>query len=599
MASVRNVIEEYAIYFEGKSPVKILFLTRFGVQGASSRMRIVQYLPGFESTAIESVVSPLFDDAMLLRKYQHGGYSLRKLLAAYGRRVRALIGQHQFDLVWIEKEALPWFPAWLERWLLSRTPYVMDFDDAIFHSYDLHHFTWVRRVYGRRIDRLMEGARLVITGNRYLADRAVAAGTRQIEMIPTVVDLARYQAKQAYSIVSKPCIVWIGSPSTVQYLLELAEPLGALAKRQPFTLRVIGGGSITMPGVDIEVLAWTADMEAAAIAECDVGIMPLRDTPWEQGKCAYKLIQYMACGLPTVASPIGANLEVVIEGETGFFADTASAWVEKMELLLCDAALRQRLGHGGRVRVDAEYCLQRTTPRLARLLTEAGVQMNSTESKNLDTKTVAGFGDEWERFDQSELSNAEREQIFNSYFSIFPWNALPANAIGFDMGCGSGRWAKLVAPRVDVLHCIDPSSALDVAKRNLAVQTNCVFHTAGVSDRPLPEKSMDFGYSLGVLHHVPDTAAGIAACTEMLKPGAPFLLYLYYAFDNRSFWFRWLWRASDIIRRGVSHLPHSARYWVSQVIAVLVYWPDPQHLLSELGQGKTLQKRCHWGRIAT
>jgi glycosyltransferase involved in cell wall biosynthesis len=147
-----------------------------------------------------------------------------------------------------------------------------------------------------------------------------------------------------------------------------------LAKRQPFKLRVIGGGSITMPGVDVEVVAWTADMEAAAIAECDVGIMPLRNTPWEQGKCAYKLIQYMACGLPTVASPIGANLEVVTEGETGFFADTASAWIEKMELLLCDAALRQRLGQAGRARVDADYCLQRTTPQLVRLLTDAGVK---------------------------------------------------------------------------------------------------------------------------------------------------------------------------------------------------------------------------------
>ena len=147
-----------------------------------------------------------------------------------------------------------------------------------------------------------------------------------------------------------------------------------LAKRQPFTLRVIGGGAITMPGVDVESLPWSADTEAAVIAECDVGIMPLRDTPWEQGKCAYKLIQYMACGLPTVASPIGANRDVVIAGETGFFADTAYAWVEKMELLLSDAALRKRLGQTGRARVEAEYCLQQTAPRLVRLLTETGVQ---------------------------------------------------------------------------------------------------------------------------------------------------------------------------------------------------------------------------------
>ena len=354
--------------------MKILFLTRFGKQGASSRMRSFQYLPWFESAAIEYVVSPLFDDAMLLRKYQQGGYSLLKLLSAYWRRIRAMMGVHQFDLVWIEKEALPWFPAWFERWLLRRAPYVLDFDDAIFHTYDLHRSAWVRRVYGRRIDRLMAGARLVIAGNRYLAYRAAVAGARQIEAIPTVVDLARYASKQMYSVATKPRIVWIGSPSTVQYLLELAKPLGALAKRQPFTLRVIGGSAITMPGVDVESLPWSADTEAALIAECDIGIMPLRDTAWEQGKCAYKLIQYMACGLPTVASPIGANRDVVIEGETGFFADTASDWVEKMELLLCDTALRQRLGQAGRARVEAEYCLQQTAPRLLRLLTEAGVK---------------------------------------------------------------------------------------------------------------------------------------------------------------------------------------------------------------------------------
>lgn len=354
--------------------MKILFLTRYGQQGASSRMRLLQYLPWLESATIESVVSPLFDDAMLLRKYRHGSYGLVELLSAYWKRIHVLMGRHQFDLVWIEKEALPWFPAWFEKWLLRRVPYVLDFDDAIFHNYDLHRSAWVRHIYGRRIDRLMAGAQLVIGGNRYLADRAIAAKARWVEVVPTVVDLARYAPKQTYSVTTKPRIVWIGSPSTVQYLQDLAGPLSALAKREPFTLRVIGGGAITMPGVDVESLPWSANMEATLIAECDVGIMPLLDTPWEQGKCAYKLIQYMACGLPILASPIGANQNVVMESETGLFADTPSAWVEKLESLLRDTALRQRLGQAGRARVETEYCLQQTAPRLVRLLTETGVQ---------------------------------------------------------------------------------------------------------------------------------------------------------------------------------------------------------------------------------
>lgn len=362
---------------EGGCPLKVfkvLVLTKYGSLGASSRMRFLQYLPWIQKAGVEATVQPLLLDELLVERYQRGGYGQWSLYRAYADRSLALLECRHFDVVWIEKEALPWFPAWLERWLLRGVPYVLDFDDAIFHNYDLHRSAWVRRVFGLRIDRLMEGARLVIAGNRYLADRATAAGARWVEVVPTVVDLARYPAKQTYSVAMKPRIVWIGSPSTAQYLLELAEPLGALAKRQPFTLRVIGGGAISVSGVDVEVVTWSADTEAAAIAACDVGIMPLRDTPWEQGKCAYKLIQYMACGLPTVASPIGANRDVVIGGGTGFFADTAYAWIEKMELLLCDAALRQRLGQAGRARVEANYCLQQTAPMLVRLLTDAGVQ---------------------------------------------------------------------------------------------------------------------------------------------------------------------------------------------------------------------------------
>lgn len=351
--------------------MRVLFLTRYGIQGASSRMRSYQFIPSFRASGIECVEAPFFDNVLLKKKYQQGSYTLTDVLSVYWRRIHDLMGHYRFDLIWIEKEALPWFPAWLERWLLRRTPYVLDFDDAIFHNYDLHRLAWVRRVYGRRIDRLMAGARLVIVGNRYLADRAIKAGASWVEIVPTVVDIGRYACKQTYSVAAKPRIVWIGSPSTVKYLVVLADQLAALAKRQPFTLRVIGGGDITMPGVDIESLPWSEDTEASLIVECDVGIMPLRDTPWEQGKCAYKLIQYMACGLPTVASPIGANRDVVIECETGFFADTASDWVEKIELLLCDADLRQCLGRAGRARVEAEYSLRQVVPRLAAFIKKA------------------------------------------------------------------------------------------------------------------------------------------------------------------------------------------------------------------------------------
>ncbi len=192
---------------------------------------------------------------------------------------------------------------------------------------------------------------------------------------------------------------------------------------------------------------------------------------------------------------------------------------------------------------------------------------------NVDKEIVEGFGDEWSRFDQSELPEKERKVRFEGYFSVFPWHSLPDSAEGFDLGCGSGRWATLVAPRVGLLHCIDPSVALDIARKNLAQFRNCVFHSATVDAIPLADASMDFGYSLGVLHHVPDTQAGIEACVKKLKPGAPFLVYLYYAFDNRPFWFRTIWRLSDVLRRVISRLPYGLRYIISQILAFLVYLP--------------------------
>jgi ubiquinone/menaquinone biosynthesis C-methylase UbiE len=199
--------------------------------------------------------------------------------------------------------------------------------------------------------------------------------------------------------------------------------------------------------------------------------------------------------------------------------------------------------------------------------------MKINKEANVDRETVEGFGDEWTRFDQSELPEQEHIALFEGYFSIFPWHILPKNAEGFDLGCGSGRWAMLLAPRVGHLHCIDPSAALDVARRNLSQFRNCSFYSATVDAMPIKDASMDFGYSLGVLHHVPDTQAGIEACVRKLKPGAPFLTYLYYSFDNRPLWFRAIWRLSNVLRLAVSRLPHRIRYVFSQFLAFLVYLP--------------------------
>jgi ubiquinone/menaquinone biosynthesis C-methylase UbiE len=195
-------------------------------------------------------------------------------------------------------------------------------------------------------------------------------------------------------------------------------------------------------------------------------------------------------------------------------------------------------------------------------------------AENVDAKTVAGFGAEWSRFDQAKLVGEEYDELFRTYFSIFSFEALPAGAEGFDLGCGSGRWAAGVAPKVGRLHCIDPSvEALNVAKERLAGCANVDFHIASASNIPLPDGSQDFGYSLGVLHHIPDTAGALAAAVQKLKPGAPFLLYIYYKLENRPIWFRAIWRGTDAVRRVVCRMPFGLRTAVTSAIAGAVYWP--------------------------
>lgn len=196
------------------------------------------------------------------------------------------------------------------------------------------------------------------------------------------------------------------------------------------------------------------------------------------------------------------------------------------------------------------------------------------KNSNIDQQTVEGFGEEWTTFDQSKLSGPEYDRLFDSYFHIFPFHQLPDGAEGFDLGCGSGRWAVGVRAKVGVLHCIDPAEkALAVARRRLAGFDNVTFHNASADAIPLADGSQDFGYSLGVLHHIPNTRKALSDAVQKLKPGAPFLVYLYYRFDQRPAWFRGLWRISDLVRSKVAQLPFGARKTVSDCIAFAVYWP--------------------------
>ncbi len=192
---------------------------------------------------------------------------------------------------------------------------------------------------------------------------------------------------------------------------------------------------------------------------------------------------------------------------------------------------------------------------------------------NIDKKTVESFGDEWTRYNQDNMTSNEASLIFDDYFNIFPWDSLPKDSVGFDMGCGGGRWAEHVAPKVGTLNCIDPSDAIDIAKIHLNKFTNINYIKASVDNNYLEDNSQDFGYSLGVLHHIPDTKAAIGSCVKILKNGSPLLLYLYYALDGRPLWFKFIWRMSNILRAIISRLPNKLKFIFTDFIALFIYLP--------------------------
>ena len=195
------------------------------------------------------------------------------------------------------------------------------------------------------------------------------------------------------------------------------------------------------------------------------------------------------------------------------------------------------------------------------------------KNKKKEIATIKSFGEEWTKFDQSQEDKKTLYKIFKKYFIIFPWKNISKKSIGFDMGCGSGRWAQFVAPKVRRLNCIDPSKSINVAKKKLKKFKNIVFHKKTVDKVKLKNSSQDFGYSLGVLHHILDTQSAMRSCTKLLKPGAPFLIYVYYAFDNRPIWFVIFWKISDFLRKILCTFPEKYKSFFTDMAALLLYWP--------------------------
>ena len=346
--------------------IKVLYFTKYTRKGASSRMRSFQYFPFLEEENIHVSVSPFFDDHYLEDLYS-GKRNFFIIIVAYFRRFFTILSAFKYDRVVIEYELFPFFPAWFEQMFKAfGIKYIVDYDDAIFHNYDLHPNKWVRKFLGKKIDHVMCYSNVVIVGNQYLANRAKIAGAHKIVIIPTVIDLQNYKTKENY-ITEKFTIGWIGSPSTYKYLEDIKEELNLFAQRFDVEIIVIGAYPEEKLELPFRFIPWNAKTENEWIRKFDVGLMPLDDTPWSKGKCAFKLIQYMASGVAVIASPVGMNTEVVTE-RNGYLAFESNDWIKYLTLYFENTRLREEHGKKGREMVVNKYTLQVTAKQWVQLL---------------------------------------------------------------------------------------------------------------------------------------------------------------------------------------------------------------------------------------
>ena len=347
----------------------ILLLSRYGRLGASSRVRYYQFIPTLEALGHTVTTSEFLPDAYLRRLYQGARPRLDIVATAYLRRIRRLLTGHaDIDLIWMEKEALPWMPAWFERWLRrSHAPLVVDYDDAVYHSYQQHRLGLVRTMLGTKIEEVMREACLVVAGNDYIADHARRSGARRVEILPTVVDTSRYRPIGDHQGSGRR-IGWIGSPLTSAYLEQIRAPLTELVRVHRAELVLIGARPGTLSHLAPRYVPWHEDAEVDALNACEVGIMPLPDSPFERGKCGYKLIQFMACEKAVVGSPVGVNRQIIRHGENGLLASTEREWSEALARLIREPEVRRRLATAGRTTVEREFSTAAIAPRLAALL---------------------------------------------------------------------------------------------------------------------------------------------------------------------------------------------------------------------------------------
>ncbi len=349
---------------------RILFFTRYTRKGASSRLRTFQFQKKWEDEGFDVVITPFFNEKYLNELYTKKTISKWNVLKCYWNRFRKLFDIPKSNVLWIEKELFPFLPPCFE-WLLHKLKikYIVDFDDAVFLNYTNHASFIIRHFFRNKIACVIQNANKVIVGNNYLGKQAIGFGAKNIFVLPTVIDSKKYFIKKQHHFSSDSIkIGWIGSPITLKYFNSILTVLETLNKLFNIEIILINGGEEISYSGKFQHLKWHEENEARALLEMDIGLMPLFDTNWEKGKCAYKIIQYMASGLPVVASSIGMNKEIVIPFKNGFLAKNQEDWLYFLTYLIENPLERSRMGSEGYELIHSKYTLEANFKKMLEII---------------------------------------------------------------------------------------------------------------------------------------------------------------------------------------------------------------------------------------
>ena len=354
----------------------LLYIPRFDESGASPRYRVYQYLDGLKQIGFDITVKPLLDIKYLNNFYFNGKRSKLYLLKKYFQRAYFLLfNKSKFDVVLMDGELFPYLPFFLEKIFLP-PQYIIDQDDAIFHTYDEHKSLFVRTVFGKKINKIWKNSRHIIVGNSYVKEKALLTGAKRVTALPTVVNADIYKPfpVKPRQALTEIIIGWVGSPTTIWLMDHISQALVNVAKKTNIVLYIIGA-NYSIDGIKTICVdwkeGWSEEKEIELTNEIDIGIMPLVDGPYQKGKCGFKLIKYMACAIPMIASAVGMNPEIVDHGKNGYLASTTDEWEKYLLILINDANKRKEFGQNGREKMLEQYSLQATQPVMHNILLES------------------------------------------------------------------------------------------------------------------------------------------------------------------------------------------------------------------------------------